>query len=306
MQASNRLRSFFQVKGLRKAELRFILITIIPAVIFYAVLKYYPLATSFYMSLHDWQLMREDQFFTGFKNYFTILSDRTFLRAIQNTIVFAFTTSIITTILGLLVAITMNPIRRGGSVIRLIYFLPNITAGIGIFVVWRWLYHPQIGFFNQILRLVGEQRINFLGSPQWALKSIIIMAIWGAVGYYAIILVAALRNIPAMYYEAAIVDGGNGFQIARYITIPLISPVLTFVFITSLIGSFNVFMPVYILTRGGPLDSTQVIAYQIYVYAFQRLWMGMASAMAFVLFVLVMTLTVVQLRLRKSDEESLA
>lgn len=305
MQKTIHLRSLFHLRGQRQAEIRFILIALIPTILFYSVIKYYPLFFSFYMSLHDWELMRDQQFFIGIKNYLSILSDRTFLKAIQNTVYYAFITSISTTFFGLTLAIALNPIRRGSALMRLLYFLPNITAGIGIYVVWRYLYHPQSGFFNQALRLIDMQRINWLGSPQWALKSIIFIGIWAGVGYSAVILLAALKNIPAMYYEAAIVDGASGFLLHRFITIPLISPVLTFVFVTSMIGSFNVFMPVYILTRGGPLDSTQVIAYQIYTNAFQRLWMGTASAMAFVLFALVMSLTVVQLRLRRGDEESL-
>jgi multiple sugar transport system permease protein len=305
MQKALQLKSLFQVKGPRRAEIRFVLIAAIPTILFYLIVKYYPLVSAFYMSLHDWQLMRDEQIFIGIDNYVKILSDKAFLKAIQNTVYYAFTTSIATTALGLLLAIALNPLRRGSAFMRLLYFLPNITAGIGIYVVWRWLYHPQAGLFNLVLRSMGLERVNWLGSPEWALRSIIIIGVWAGVGYTAVILLAALKNIPAMYYEAAIVDGASGAQMHRYITLPMINPVLTFVFVTSIISSFNVFMPVYILTRGGPLNASQVIAYQIYTNAFQRLWMGIASAMAFVLFALVMTLTLIQLRLRRSDEEPL-
>ncbi len=292
------------MNGQYRAERRFILLAVIPALLFFLVFQVYPVVQAFYMSLHDWQLMREQQPFVGLANYQTVLSDPVFQRAIVNTLIFAFATSIGSTVLGLEVAFLMQPINFGSSILRLLYFLPTITVGIGVFVVWRWLYHPRSGLFNQALLAFGIAPVNWLGSPNTALLSIIIMSIWGGLGFSALILLSGIKNIPGDYYEAARVDGASAWQMNLRITIPLINPIITFVFITSLIGAFNVFSSVYILTggTGGPLDSTQVIVLQIYQNAFQRLWMGIASAMAFILFLIVFGVTLLQLRLRRSAD----
>lgn len=290
--------------GLYRAERRFILLAVIPTLVFFLVFQVYPVVQAFYMSLHDWQLMREQQPFVGLVNYQTVLSDPVFQRAIENTLIFAFATSIGSTVLGLGVAFLMQPINFGSSILRLLYFLPTITVGIGVFVVWRWLYNPRSGLFNQILLALGIAPVNWLGSPNTALLSIIIMSIWGGLGFSALILLSGIKNIPGDYYEAARVDGASPWQMNLRITIPLINPIITFVFITSLIGAFNVFSSVYILTggTGGPLDSTQVIVLQIYQNAFQRLWMGIASAMAFILFLIVFGVTLLQMRLRRAAD----
>lgn len=289
--------------SVRRAERRFILAGMIPAVIFYLVFRFYPVGYAFYMSLHDWQLLGKTPVFTGFGNYARLLADPLFAKVIGNTFYFAILTTLLTTVISLSTAIILNPIGRGSTVFRLIYFLPVMTATIATATIWLWLYQARFGLFNQVLQLVGLPRIPWLISSTWAMPSIILMSVWGGIGFNVVIFLAGLRGIPREYYEAAAMDGASSPQMARRITVPLLSPVIAFVLATSLIGGFNVFQQVYLMTRGGPQDSTRVLALHIYEYAFLRLFMGQAAAMAFVLFAIVITMTVLQSRIQRVDWE---
>jgi len=184
-----------------------------------------------------------------------------------------------------------------------LFYLPMITSGIAIATIWLWLYQARFGLFNQVLGYYGITPVPWLISKEWALPSLIIMAIWGGVGYDAIIFIAGIRGIPTEYNEAAKIDGATDWQMALYITLPLMSRVIVFIVVTSIIGSFQVFQQVFLMTRGGPLDSTRVISLSIYDYAFSRLKIGVSASMAFVLFIIVGVLTVIQLRMQREDWE---
>lgn len=286
-----------------KSQHQFVLICLIPALLFYLAFRFYPLAQAFFMSFHDWRLLGGEQEFVGLRNYNTILTDPLVHKVIGNTLTFAIFTTLGTTIISLLVALILNPIRWGNSLLRLMFFLPVMTSTIAIATIWLWLYQPRFGLFNYLLRGVGLSPVSWLTSPKTAMMSIIIMSVWAGIGFYVVIFLAGLRNIPKDYYEAAVIDGASTPGLVRYITIPLLSPVLTFVFVTSLIGGFNVFQQVYLMTRGGPLDSTRTIALHIFDYAFGRMQMGIGTSMAFVLFAIVLVFTIVQMRLRRTDWE---
>jgi multiple sugar transport system permease protein len=297
--ASGRMRG----SSVRRSEYRFIAIVLIPTMIFYALFRFYPVGFAFYMSLHDWKLLREQQLFVGISNYQTILQDALFLKVVGNTFYFTIAATILGTITALFLAVLINPIRRGSTLLRLIYFLPVMTSTIAIATIWLWLYQTRFGLFNQFMTLVGLPRIPWLQSPDWAMPSIILMSVWAGVGFTMIIFLAGLRSIPRTFYEAAEIDGATAFQQGRYITIPLIAPVTAFVVVTGLIGGFNVFQQVFLMTRGGPLDSTRTIALHIYDYAFLRHFIGTAASMAFVMFALVIVMTVLQLRIQRTDWE---
>jgi len=289
--------------GVRRAEFRFVATVLIPTFIFYGIFRFYPVMYAFYMSLHDWRLLRSEQFFVGFDNYRTILMDPLFHKVVLNTFYFAFGTTLLGTVLALTLAILMNPIRRGSSLLRLIYFLPVMTSTIAAATIWLWLYQTRFGLINQLLVMVGLPRVPWLQSADWAMPSIIVMSVWASVGFTTIILLAGLRGIPVSFYEAASIDGARPLQQVRYITIPLLSPVLAFVITTGLIGGFNVFQQVYLMTSGGPYNSTRTISLHIYDYAFLRLFMGSAASMAFVMFSLVIVMTLVQMRIQRRDWE---
>jgi multiple sugar transport system permease protein len=289
--------------GIRQAEYRFIATVLIPTFLFYTLFRFYPVAYAFYMSLHDWKLLRVQQFFVGLDNYRTILADSLFQQVVLNTFYFALGTTLLGTLIALGLAILLNPIQFGSSLLRLLYFLPVMTSTIASATIWLWLYQTRFGLLNQLSVLVGLPRVPWLQSATWAMPSIILMSVWASVGFTTIVLLAGLRGIPSVYYEAASIDGASSLQQVRYITVPLLSPVLAFVITTGLIGGFNVFQQVYLLTRGGPYDSTRTLALHIYDYAFLRLFMGSAATMAFVMFALVIVMTLIQMRLQRRDWE---
>ncbi len=287
--------------GPRGAEKRFIITALVPAILFYFIFRFYPVGQALYMSLFDYQLMRKVNPFIGLRNYVTILTDALFIKVIWNTFYFAFGTAIFITLLAFIMAVILNPIRRGNATLRLIYYLPTVTSAIAISTIWLFLYQQQFGLINQVLSMMSLPRVAWLTTPTMAMPSLIIMSVWGGVGFSMVILIAGLRGIPVEYYDAAAIDGASTWQRVWYITLPLVSPIITFVFLTGLIDGFNIFQSVYIMTRGGPLDSTRVLALHIYEYAFKRMWIGQASAMAFVMFAIVIGITIFQLRLQRKD-----
>ena len=288
--------------SIRAAERRFILIILVPAFIFYAIIKFYPIALAFYISLHKWSIFGGDQPFIGLENYQTLLQDSLFYKVMWNTMYRTFAGTFIGAAAALIMAIILNPIRRGSTFFRLVYFLPVMTSVIATATVWRWLLQSRFGLVNQLLAMIGIPPVLWLQSTTWAMPSIIMMGIWGGLGFTMIIFLAGLKGIPPDYYEAAAIDGATRLQMARYITMPLIKPVLSFVLITGVIGGFSGgFQAVLIMTGGGPLDSTRVLAQHIYDYAFQRLLMGTAASMSFVLFAIVLVLTLVQFRIQRVD-----
>ncbi|MCL6429966.1 MAG: sugar ABC transporter permease [Anaerolineae bacterium] len=303
MHTSLEKRAHRRGSGLRAVQVRFALTGAVPALAYYILFRFYPLGSAFYMSLFDWKLLRKQQSFVGLANYREVLADPLTWKIVGNTAYFALASTAIGLTLALITALLLSPIGRGSSVIRLLYFLPQMTSVIAVATIWKWLYQDRFGLINQILQLAGMPAVNWLSSPRWAMPSIIIMSVWGSVGYSTVIFLAGLRNIPISYYEAAAMDGASGVQMAWHITLPLLSPVISFSMITGLIGGFNVFQQVYMLTRGGPLNSTRTIALQIYDYAFGRQWMGKAAVLAYVLFAIVMLLTLLQLQLNRKDVE---
>lgn len=291
------------MSGLRRTQHRFILAVLIPTFAFYAVYRFFPVGYAFWISLHDWQLLRTEHIFLGFGNYAAIARDPIFHLSILNAFYYAFGATLGGVLISLLLTLIINPIRYGSLIFRLIFFLPQMTSGIAILLVWRWLLQPRFGLINQGLVALNMERINFLNSTTWTMPTLIMMAIWGGLGFTMVILLAGLRGIPLEFYEAARIDGGNRWHLARFITIPLMKPVLTFVTVTGIIGGFNVFGVVYILTGGGPLNTTTTISFYIFRNAFEWRWIGLASAMAFVMFAIIIVLTVMQLRLTRENWE---
>jgi len=291
--------------GSRRAwpQRRMTLTIVVPALLYYLLFRYYPVVRTLFLSTTDATLIAPDYQFIGLGNFLKIFSDRDFTQIIWNTTYYAFATTILTTVLALLVAFLFEPVRRGVGLLRLLYYLPTVTSTIAIAAIWLWFYQPRFGLFNQLLSLVSIPPPGWLRSPDWAMPGLIIMAIWGGVGFSALIFIAGLQGIPQDYIEAAKIDGATAVQVTRFIKLPLLSRVILFVVVTGIIGSFQVFQQVYLMTRGGPLGTTQVLALEIYQQAFQHLKIGMAASLSFILFVIVSLLTVVQLRLQRNDWE---
>jgi multiple sugar transport system permease protein len=288
---------------LRSGQGRMVLTVVVPALLYYLVFRYYPVLQTLVLSLTDARLLRDDYRFVGLDNFALLFADPVFRKIIWNTTYYAIATTIITTVLALALAFLFEPIQRWGGLFRLLYFLPMATSSIAIATMWKWLYQPRFGLFNQVLGVFGVRPVPWLNAPTWAMTSLIIMAVWGGVGYSMLIMYAGLKNIPNEYVEAASIDGASTMQIIWRIKLPLMIRVITFSLITGIIGGFQVFQQVYLLTRGGPLDATNVIALRIYEDAFRHLQIGLAATSAIVLFVIVSLLTLVQFKLQRSGWE---
>lgn len=291
--------------GLQRAQRRFIVAVLVPIFAFYATYRFFPVGYAFWISLHEWPILGQNPVLLGWDNYRTALQDPVFRRSIGNAFYYALGATVGGVLVSLALTLVIHPIRRGSLAFRLIYFLPQMTNGIAILLVWRWLLQPRFGLLNQALVALEMDRINFLNSTRWTMPTLILMSVWGGLGFTMVILLAGLRGIPVEFFESARIDGGNRWQLTRFVTVPMMKPVLTFVTVTGIIGGFNVFGAIYVLTRGGPLKSTMTISFYIFQNAFEPGfgWLGLASAMAFLMFALVIAMTVAQLRLTRANWE---
>ena len=255
-----------------------------------------PLIFSLYLSLHQWNVISPSKPFVGFGNFRALFHDALFWKAMKNTAVYTLQVPI-GMAAALFVAILMNQRLRGIHFFRTIFFLPSVSSFVAVALVWQWLYQPQYGLVNFLLKQIGFGPVPWLSSPKTALLSIMIMTIWMGIGYQMVIFLAGLQGIPDYLYEAALMDGASPWQRFRSITLPLLKPTTFFVLITSVIGSFQVFTSVYVMTQGGPNHATDVVVYHIYQNAWEYLRMGYASAMSWVLFLVILIVTLVQFRL---------
>ena len=231
----------------------------------------------------------------GLENYRLLFKDNLFYKILLNTVVFALSTSVLGVIIPLALASILNSKIRGSEFYKTAYFLPFITPMVVVGIVWAWIFDPNIGLLNQLLHI----NINWLYDSKFALPAIIIVSVWKLIGYNMIIFLSSLSAISNSMFEAAKIDGANAFQVFRNVTIPLLSPTIFFVIIITAISSFQVFDLVYLMTQGGPFDSTNVLVYAIYKNAFEYFNVGKASAIAYVLFAIILVLTLVQWSLRK-------
>jgi len=202
---------------------------------------------------------------------------------------------------SLLLAVLGNQVRKGRAVFRTVYFIPTITPGVVTAMLWVWVFEPT-GAMNRMLRMFGIHGPNWLFNRATAMPAVIIMTLWGALGYYMIIFMAGLSDIPQVFYEAAKVDGANRWHTFWHITIPLLRNSLIFVFVTLTIAAFQMFTQVFIMTRGGPANATQTVQLTVYRRAFQFLEMGYAASISWLLFALILFFSIMQLRLFISRE----
>ena len=268
-------------------------IFILPAILGTVIFIIIPVFCSFGLSFVKWDLLNPLQFI-GFDNYIKLFNDKLFYKILLNTVVFAFSTSIFV-IIPLILASIINTKIRGSEFYKTAYFLPFITPMIVIGIVWQWIFDPNIGILNNVLHV----HINWLYDTNFAMPALIIVSVWKLIGYNMIIFLSSLSSISQSIFEASKIDGASPIQTFKNITIPLLSPTIFFVVIITTISSFQVFDLIYIMTEGGPLDSTNVLVYAIYKNAFEYFNIGQASAIAYVLFFIIFILTFIQWKLRK-------
>lgn len=269
-------------------------IFVFPALLGMLIFIIIPIFFSFGLSFAKWDLLNPIQF-VGLDNYKEIFTEPLFSKILLNTVVFALATSFFGVIIPLILAAIMNSKIRGTDFFKTAYFLPFITPMIVIGIVWEWIFDPNIGLLNKVLQV----HINWLYDPHWAMPALIIVSVWKLIGYNMIIFLSGFSGISNSMFEAAKIDGANPVETFFYVTIPLLSPTIFFVVIITAVSSFQVFDLIYLMTQGGPLDSTNVLVYAIYKNAFEYFNAGKASAIAYVLFVIILVLTLLQWNMRK-------
>jgi len=271
-----------------------------PSLIGLAVFIIYPLINSFYLSFQRWDLLSDMQFI-GLRNYQRLLEDTDLYKILSNTGIYTVSVVLITLVLSLGLAILLNQKLRARAIFRTTFFLPVVMSLTALSALWLWIYDPEFGLANWLLQGIGLPTSRWMNNPQSALGAIIIMMIWQTLGYDIIIFLAGLQNIRRDLYEAASLDGAGTWALFQHVTLPLLSPTLVFLIITSTIQAFRVFDPIYVMTAGlgGPANSTATIVFYLYRQAFYNLDAGYASAIAFLVVAIAMAFTAIQLYLSR-------
>ena len=278
-------------------RLRWGLLFISPWIVGFLLFTLYPIVASFVFSFTDFNAINFSPSWVGFDNYTALLTDdNRFWLSLQNTVTYAGLLIPIATIFNVIVAVLLNLDVRGRSVYRTVFFLPVLVPSVAAAITWVWILNPDRGLVNGILSYAGIAGPLWLASPSTALLSLVLIAVWGG-GQAIVIYLAGLQDIPRHLYEAAEIDGANSWNRAIHITVPLLTPQVLFNVITMLIFTFQAFAEPFIMTGGGPAESTLLYALNLYQRAFQDLKMGYASAMAWILFLIILTLTLIVFRM---------
>lgn len=287
----------------------FVAMTLIPMALVFLIFWIYPIFDGMWGSLTTWQGFNPNRPFVGLDNYRALANDPVFVKALVNT--FWFTVLYLPTniVLALLLALAIEATGVLRTFFRTIYFLPVVTSVIATALIWKWLYQPQLGLFNQILGMFGLPTQRFLLSRTQALPSIVVYTLWKDVGFTMVLFMAGLKGIDRSYYEAAHVDGANGWQVFWRITLPLLRPTFVFVLITGMINTLQIFGPIFVLSGaqansppGGPSNSTMVVPVYQWLTAFNELNLGYGAAMSIVLFLIVLLVTLAQSRLLRNQD----
>lgn len=253
-----------------------------------------PMLASLVIAFTNWDLITAPEF-VGFDNFANVAEDDLSWKALRVTFIYAFTSVPLSIILGMFLALLLNARIRGLNFYRTAFYLPSVLSGVAVALLWRWLYSTEFGLFNTLLHYIGIRGPSWLGDPNWALPSIVLMSLWG-VGAGTIIYLAGLQGIPTDLYEAAEVDGAAGWRRFWNITIPMMTPVLFFQLVTGIILALQVFTQAFIMTGGGPNNATLFYLLYLYRNAFEYFRMGYASALAWVLFICILILTLILYR----------
>lgn len=266
---------------------------ILPAAAVLVTFQYLPAADIFRLSLTDRLLLRPTSSYIGLENYERLVQDGRFWNSVWNTIYFVGASVPLQMALAVSLAIALAGVLRRLGFFRTIFFLPVAASLVGISVIWEWIYHPRLGVINNVLAMIGVSGPDWLSSSVWAMPAIILLVVWTGTGYYMVIYLAGVLDIPHTYYEAARLDGANRLQLFRHVTWPMLTPVTYLVLILQIINSFQVFTTVYVMTNGGPARSTEVLVYYLYQRAFESLEFGYASAISVALFLGLVVLTLI-------------
>jgi ABC-type sugar transport system permease subunit len=276
---------------------------VLPALINFAIFRYLPIILAGQASLYDYSLLGGFGDFVGLKNFERAFSDDLFWTSIIVSLKYTVLKVPIQVALALLLASFVSRQIRGMGFIRTTVFFPVVTSLVVGAMIWSMMYNKDLGLIQSLMGIFGVPHIGFLSSAQLALPSIVVMMVWKEVGFSMIIFVAGLQAIPEMFYEAAAIDGAGRLHRFLHITWPLLMPVTLFIIVTQTISAMQVFVPIFVMTKGGPFYSTNAIVYYIYQNGFEYNDMGYASAMSFFVLVLLVAISYFQFKVLKGNVE---
>lgn len=286
--------SFFRRRGLSAY------VFLSPTLVIFSAFVFFPVGFSLYLSFTKWNMFGTEKTFVGFSNYSRIVQTEEFWDVLVHTLVYTLGTVPLNMVFALALAYFLNKKIVGKKFLRAALFTPVIISPVAAAVIWRWIYEPNFGLLNYTLSWFGIPSVNWLNDPTAAMFALIVMGVWKSFGVNIVLFSAGLQAIPEHYYEAADIDGAGAISKFWNITLPLLSPTTFFILVMSVIGSFQVFDIVYVLTSGGPLGSTKVLVFYLYENAFKFFEMGYASAVAYFMFALIFVLTLVQVTYLKN------
>ncbi|MBA2247011.1 MAG: sugar ABC transporter permease [Chloroflexia bacterium] len=276
-----------------------------PVLLLFSVFTVFSVGYAFYLSFHQWNILEPAKPFVGLDNYTRLLEDGRFHEAILNTIYYTAVSVPVTIGLGLAVALLLNNKIRARGIFRTMFYLPVVTPLVIASIIWKWVYNGDYGLANYYLLQLNiiDEPLLWLADKNLAMPSVILTSVWKGVGFAMVVYLAGLQSIPEDYYDAAKIDGATGWRRLRDITIPLLSSTTLFLLVISILGSFQVFTQIFIMTNGGPLGRTRTIVWYIYTTAFKDFNMGYAAAMAFALFAMMLGFTMLQFRFLRREIE---
>jgi multiple sugar transport system permease protein len=289
--ASGRQRKY--ISPFRQA--RIAAIFMLPALVFMSIFVVYPALYAAYLSMTNASLIRMDWNWVGLRNYVVFFQDSTALKVLKNTYTYVFTVIVFQFLVGLGLALALNSVKRARGFYGALLFLPWVFSNIMAVTVWKWFFNDTYGVINYYLQLIGLRPVQWLSNPDLAMVTVIVLNIWKGYPFSMVLLLAGLQNIPNELSEAARIDGAGRFGILRYVTLPLLAPVMAANIVLITIYTFNVFDLVYAMTGGGPVNATEIIGLFMYRQAFTSGRLGYGSAVAVLMFLLNLMITIVYL-----------
>ncbi len=276
---------------------------VLPALLLYAVFFLYPFFRTIYLSMTEWNGVVAPMF-TGLENYRRLLGDSQMWHSLWNNVIWVVLGTAAPIAIGLFLSVVLWSGAKGSLFFRTIYFLPVVVSPVIIGVIWNWIYNPLFGILNRGLRDIGLGSLTrgWLGEPSTALYAVMVTAIWSYIGFCVVVLYSGLQKVDSQLVDAAKIDGANAWTRFRHVIIPQISSVLTMVLVYTVIGGFNVFDLIWIMTKGGPANASEVIATYTYGKAFQENEVGYGAALSMVMTVIALIAAIITLRLRGKEE----
>ncbi|RAV05602.1 carbohydrate ABC transporter permease [Paenibacillus sp. YN15] len=282
----------------------FSILFILPSFILYTLFVIYPTLNSFNLSFTNWDGVSDTIHYIGFDNFVEMFHSERVYNALKNTLIISFSLVVLENILAILLAMLVDQVRWLKNLFRSIFYFPVLLSGIVMGFVWAIIFNYNFGVINQLLDRIGLEslKIDWLGSPKYALLAIIITTVWKGAGYYMIIYLAGLQGIPPELHEAAAIDGANRWQQFRHVTFPLLAGAMTVCIMLSMISALKIFDQIAVMTDGGPGFATETLTYIVYKVGFGELRQGYGTALSLVLFVLILVVSLIQIKLLRKRE----